>query len=220
MHAHDRIRVVVIDDDVVLVDALSQVWGQGGEIEIVGTAHAAEDGIVLACRERPDVVLMDHHLPDMTGASATAAISAELPGTPIIMLTRDDSDETLLAALEAGASGLVLKRAGVREVGEAIRKAAGGELLISPAALTRMMTAIRVRRERETQSEEFRERLSPREVEVLRLMIEGLDSRAMADRLGVGVATVRTHASAVLAKLGAHSRLEAVAIATRLGSLV
>jgi DNA-binding NarL/FixJ family response regulator len=219
MTAHDRIRVVVIDDDVVLVDALSQVLGRDGEIEIVGTAHAAEDGIVLACRERPDVILMDHHLPDMTGASAAAAISSELPGTPIIMLTRDDSDDTLLAALEAGASGLLLKRSGVREVGEAIRQAAAGEVLIAPAALTRMMAAIRTRREREARSGAHRERLSPREVDVLRLLAEGLDSRGMADRLGVGVATVRTHASAVLAKLGAHSRLEAVAIAKRLGIL-
>ena len=219
MVANDRIRVVVIDDDVVLADALHQVWGQDGEIEIVGIAHSGEDGIVLASRERPDVILMDHHLPDMTGASATATISAELPGTPIVMLTRDDSDDTLLAALEAGASGLLLKRSGIRELGDAIRPAAAGEALISPAALTRMMAAIRARRQREARRDDYRERLSQRELEVLRPMLEGLDSRAMADRLGLGVATVRTHASAVLNKLGAHSRLEAVAIATRLGIL-
>lgn len=219
MPEHDRIRVVVIDDDVVLVDALSQVWGRDGEIEVVGAAHSAEYGIELACQERPDVVLLDHHLPDMTGASAAASISAELPDTPIVILTRDDSDDTLLAALEAGASGLLLKRLGVREVGEAIRRVAEGEILTSPAALSRMMAAIRRRREREARREEHRSRLSPRELDVLRLMAEGLDSRTMADRLGVGLATIRTHASAVLGKLGAHTRLEAVAVATRLGIL-
>ena len=167
MVAQDRIRVIVIDDDVVLADALSQVWGQDGEIEIVGIAHSGEDGIALASRERPDVILMDHHLPDMTGASATATISAELPDTPIVMLTRDDSDDTLLAALEAGASGLLLKRSGIREVGDAIRQAAAGEALISPAALTRMLAAIRARREREARRDDYRELLSQRELEVL-----------------------------------------------------
>src|SRR5262245_14079807 len=99
----NRIRVLVVDDDVVLVDALQQVWEHDDAIEIVGVAHTAADGIALARRAHPDVILMDHHLPDMTGASATAFITSKLAGTPIVMLTRDDADDTLLAALEAGA---------------------------------------------------------------------------------------------------------------------
>jgi DNA-binding NarL/FixJ family response regulator len=219
MTESNRIRVVIVDDDVVLADALHQLWERDGEISIVGVAHTAADGVVLACRERPDVILMDHHLPDMTGASATSAIAAELPSTPIVMLTRDDSDETLLAALEAGASGFLLKRSGIREVSDAIRHAAAGEILIPPAAMARLMAVIRERRRRASEIELHRERLSARELEVLALMRDGLDTRAMANRLGIGQATIRTHASAVLGKLGAHSRLEAVAIAIRLGIL-
>jgi Response regulator receiver domain len=89
MTESNRIRVVIVDDDVVLADALHQLWERDGEISIVGVAHTAADGVVLACRERPDVILMDHHLPDMTGASAASAIAAELPSTPIVVLTRD-----------------------------------------------------------------------------------------------------------------------------------
>src|SRR3954454_21457305 len=109
-------RIAIVDDDVVLADALRQLWEADEAISIVGVAHTGKDGIELASRERPDVILMDHHLPDMTGATASAALSQELPGTPIVMLTRDDSDEALLAALEAGVSGFLLKRTGIREV--------------------------------------------------------------------------------------------------------
>jgi DNA-binding NarL/FixJ family response regulator len=215
----NRIRVLVVDDDVVLADALQQVWEHDDAIEIVGVAHTASDGIALARLGSPDVILMDHHLPDMTGASATAFIAATLPDTPIVMLTRDDADDTLLAALEAGASGFLLKRSGIREVGEAIRRAAAGEMLISPSTITRLMAAIRERHQRAAERDLHRELLSARELEVLSLMGEGLDTRAMANQLGIGQATIRTHASAILTKLGAHSRLEAVAIATRLGIL-
>ena len=135
------------------------------------------------------------------------------------MLTRDDADDTLLAALEAGASGVLLKRSGIRKVGEAIRRVAADEMLISQSMIARLMAAIRERHQRTAERDLHREILSARELEVLNLMQEGLDTRAMANRLGIGQATIRTHASAILTKLGAHSRLEAVAIATRLGIL-
>ncbi len=212
-----RTRIAIVDDDVVLADALRQLWEADEAISIVGVAHTGKDGIELASREHPDVILMDHHLPDMTGAAASAALSKELPGTPIVMLTRDDSDEALLAALEAGVSGFLLKSTGIREVGEAIHQAAAGEILIPSVTMTRLMVALRGRRQRDAEKDRYLERLSTRELEVLNLMADGFDTRSMCEQLGVGLATIRTHVSAILAKLDAHSRLEAVAMATKLG---
>jgi two-component system, NarL family, nitrate/nitrite response regulator NarL len=219
MSGSDPIRVIIVDDDVVLTDALGLLWERGGDIEIVGVAHTAAEGIGLARRELPHVVLMDHHLPDRTGADATEGLSKEIPGVAIIILTMDDSDEALLAGIEAGASGFLVKQSGIREVSGAVRRAAAGEMLIDPATIVRLTAAIRGRRRRESESQLLLERLTARELEVLQLMAAGLDTRAMAESLTVGQATVRSHAAAVLSKLGAHSRLEAVARATRAGIL-
>jgi two-component system, NarL family, nitrate/nitrite response regulator NarL len=219
MSESDPIRVIIVDDDVVLTDALGLLWERGGDIEMVGVAHTAAEGIGLARRELPHVVLMDHHLPDRTGADATESLSKEIPGVAIIILTMDDSDEALLAGIEAGASGFLVKQSGIREVSDAVRRAAAGEMLIDPATIVRLTAAIRGRRRRESEGQLLLERLTGRELEVLQLMATGLDTRAMAESLTVGQATVRSHAAAVLSKLGAHSRLEAVARATRAGIL-
>jgi DNA-binding NarL/FixJ family response regulator len=219
MSGPEPVRVVIVDDDVVLSEALEMLWRRGEDIEMVGTARTAAEGIVLARRELPDVVLMDHHLPDRTGADATEILGNELHGVAIVILTMDDSDEVLLAGIEAGASGFLVKRSGIREVSDAVRRAASGEMLIDPATIARLTAAIRDRRRREAGGPVLLERLTARELEVLRLMADGLDTRAMAESLSVGQATIRSHAAAVLSKLGAHSRLEAVARATRIGLL-
>jgi DNA-binding NarL/FixJ family response regulator len=209
----------VVDDDVVLTEALSVVWEREGDLEIAGLAHNGADGLELSRREQPHVVLMDYRLPDTTGTEAAATLSDELPGTAVVIMTIDPSDEAMLEAVESGASGFLSKTEGVRAVTDAVRRAAGGEMLIPAATIARLMALARDRRRREHQRQAMQERLTARELEVLQLMAQGLDTRALVDRLVLSQTTVRTHVSSVLAKLDAHSRLEAVVKASELGLL-
>jgi DNA-binding NarL/FixJ family response regulator len=210
-------RVVVVDDDHLLADALALAWEREDDLAIVGLAYTGGEGIALARRERPDVVLMDHHLPDVSGAEATAALHAELPDLAVVIMTIEPTDEALLAAIEAGASGFIAKSDGLRPVAEAIRRAANGEMLIPAARISQLLALAQDRRRREAVRQTLVEQLTAREAEILQLMAQGLDTRGMAERLVVNQTTVRTHVAAVLAKLDAHSRLAAVVKAGELG---
>jgi DNA-binding NarL/FixJ family response regulator len=218
-HAAETTRVVVVDDDRLLTDALRLAWEREADVEIVGQAHTGAEGLAVARRERPDVVLMDHNLPDTTGAATTAALHAELPGVAVVIMTIEPSDEAMLAAVEAGASGFLAKTDGIRPLAEAVRRAANGEMLIPAATIARLLGLARDRRRRQAEQHGLVERLTARELEVLQLMAQGLDTKALADRLVLGQTTVRTHVAAVLGKLDAHSRLEAVVKAGELGLL-
>ena len=218
MEGRAPIRVLIVDD-VILAEALSLVLQGRGDFRVVGVASSAADGLGIAQREQPSIVLMDFHLPDMTGAQATEQLGAVCPGIAVVMLTMDASDETLLAALEAGAAGFLLKSRGVGDVVETVRRAADGENLFPAATVARLMGAMREQRRREIERGALLDQLTAREMDTLRLMAQGLDTKAIAERLVVSTTTVRTHAQNVLSKLGAHSRLEAVARATELGLL-
>lgn len=215
----DTISVLIVDDDVVLAEALSLVLEREADIRVVGLAHSGAEGIATAEQARPAVVLMDFHLPDMTGAEATRSVCRRLPAAQVVMLTMDGDDRTLLAAVEAGAAGYLLKSRGVSQVVEVVRRAAAQEALFPADVLARVMTALREQQRRVDRQSGLVERLTARELEILELMAQGLDTRALADRLVVSPTTVRTHVQSVLAKLEAHSRLEAVARAVELGIL-
>ena len=126
----EQTRVVVVDDDVVLTEALSVVWEREDDLQIVGLAHTGADGLELSRREQPQVVLMDYRLPDTTGTAAAAKLSDELPGTAVVIMTIDPTDEAMLEAVESGASGFLSKTQGVQAVTDAVRRAAGGEMLM------------------------------------------------------------------------------------------
>jgi DNA-binding NarL/FixJ family response regulator len=207
---------MIVDDDVVLADLLATMWGPDSDIDLGGIALTGADALAVVGSMRPDLILMEHHLPDMTGVAVAFAVTTEFPDIRVVMLTRDDSDQVLLDAVEAGASGVLLKQSGLHTVVEAVRQAARGEVLMPPAVMTRVTAALRDRRRRDA-DKELAERLTAREIEVLRLVAEGCDNQRIADRLVLGRTTIQTHIAAVLAKLDAHSRLEAVARAARLG---
>jgi DNA-binding NarL/FixJ family response regulator len=215
----EPIRVVVVDDDVILAEAISLAWEREPDLTIAGLAHTGAEGIALTREIRPNVVLMDHHLPDMTGASATAALSADVSGTAVVIMTIDPTDEALLAAIEAGACGFLAKTQGIRAVADVVRRAAAGEMLIPAATIARLLALTRQRQRQELERRALVERLTGRELDVLQLMAQGLDTRAIAERLVLGQTTVRTHVASLLGKLGAHTRLEAVVKATELGLL-
>ena len=210
-------RVVVVDDDLLLTDALMLAWKYEEDLTIVGVAGTGSGGVEMASREEPDIVLMDHHLPDMSGAEATMALRTVLPRIAVVIMTIDPSDDAILAVVEAGASGFVSKAQGIRSLGEAVRRVANGEMLIAAPTVARLLALARDRERRQASPSTLVEPLTAREVEVLQLVAEGMDTRSLAGHLVLSHTTVRTHVASILAKLDAHSRLEAVVKASKLG---
>lgn len=184
------------------------------DLEVAGVADDAASAIALAQERSPDVIVMDYHLPDRDGIAAAKAIHRTRPGVPIVMLTADLSDEVMLVALNAGLSGFLVKDEAVARLVATVRRAAAGEVLWPAERLMPLLARMRGA----PHSRDGRG-LTPRERDILRLVCEGLDNKTIAGRLGLSLATVRGHVQKVLEKLGAHSKLEAVVIASRSGVL-
>jgi DNA-binding NarL/FixJ family response regulator len=179
----------------------------------VGIAGTLERARALVATAAPDVILLDHRLPDGDGASAIGQLRALRPSVRVVMLTASAADHVLVTAIEAGASGFVSKTRSLAELTSAVRAAASGEAVISPELLVRLLPRLH-RSGRIGHSD-----LTEREREVLGLLAEGLSNAAIAGQLTVSVHTVRNHVANLSAKLGAHSKLEALSIAVRDGLL-
>lgn len=207
----ERITVLLVDDHKLITQTLAAIIAPQGDIEVVGRAGTGEEAKQMARSLLPDVVLLDYELPDTDGVSVAKEILSELPDTKVVMLTGSTSDSVLVAAIEAGCAGFVPKEEAVEEVLEAVRAVHAGEAMISSKLLARLLPKLR----RGAQPGSFD--LTQRESQILGLLAEGLSNRAIADQLSVAVGTVRNHVQHVLTKLGAHSKVEAVAIAKREG---
>ena len=207
------IRVLIVDDHEILTSSLALVLdGQPG-LTTVGVAGTLGRAKAMMATTAPDVVLLDHRLPDGDGVAAIKDLRAIRPNAGIVILTASAADHVLVAAIEAGAAGFVSKTRGLSEVTAAVRAAASGESVISPEMLARLLP--RLQRGGSAGGSE----LTEREREVLSLLADGLSNAAIADKLTVSVHTVRNHISNLSAKLGAHSKLEALSIAVRDGLL-
>ncbi|HLZ95034.1 MAG TPA: response regulator transcription factor [Candidatus Dormibacteraeota bacterium] len=209
MSSNKPIRVLIVEDHQIVADGLTALLNDQRDMTVVGNAGSVAESAATAQELLPDIVLLDFRLNDGTGADAAAAIRRVAPNAKHIFLTREDSDVARFAALESGASGFIHKSRAATEVVEAIRKVAGGGTLITPSAIA---TLLNRRRQTETQ----RESLTAREKEVLRLMAEGHSSRDIASKLGISYATVRTHIRSLDAKLGVHSKVQAIVKAREL----
>jgi DNA-binding NarL/FixJ family response regulator len=203
------IRVLIVEDHQIVADGLTALLNDQKDMSVVGNVASVGESAAAAAEFDPDVVLLDFRLNDGTGADAAAAIRRVRPQVKHIFLTREDSDVARFAALESGASGFIHKSKAASEVVDAIRKVASGATLITPSTIA---TLLNRRREFENQ----RESLTAREKEVLRLMAEGLPSREIATKLGISYATVRTHIRSLGAKLGVHSKVQAIVKAREL----
>jgi two-component system, NarL family, response regulator DevR len=206
-------RVLIVDDHEVLAASLSQVLDHEPDLTVVGAAGTLEEARAQLATEKPDVVLLDHRLPDGDGVEAIPDLLALRPEASIVVLTATTADHVLVAAIEGGASGFVSKTRGLDEVTSAVRAAAAGESVISPEMLARLLPRLHRR------AAEPHDKLTERERDVLQLLAEGLSNAAIAERLFVSVHTVRNHVANLSNKLGAHSKLEALSIAVREGLL-
>ncbi|MDF1477464.1 response regulator transcription factor [Leifsonia sp. H3M29-4] len=214
-----RVRVVLVDDHALMRQGISTILSAQADLEVVGEASSGEEAIEVVRRTRPDVVCMDVEMPGIGGLEATRRLVADPEVTAhVLMLTTFEREDYLLAALEAGASGFLLKNARPEHLVDGVRAIAAGEALLAPE-LTRAVIERAVARERtpSTPTGVMPEQLTEREVEVLRLMAQGLSNDEIAERLVVGRATVKTHVSNVLMKLSLRDRVQAVAFAYRSG---
>jgi DNA-binding NarL/FixJ family response regulator len=207
------IRVLIVDDHEVFASSLALVLDAEGDITTAGVATTLEQARALAATAEPDVILLDHRMPDGDGVAAIPDLRAVRPAAGIVVLTASSADHVLLSAIEQGASGFLSKTRSLAEVTAAVRAAAAGESVISPELLARLLP--RFGRGKVQPAGE----LTEREREVLALVAEGLPNAAIAERLVVSVHTVRNHIASLSAKLGAHSKLEALSIAVREGLL-
>lgn len=203
------ITVLIVDDHTMFAEGLARSLSDSLDIEVVGCASTGREAEELCRDAAPDVVLMDFGLPDQDGALTTRAVRADAPEIKVVMLTSLVDDSVVLSAIDAGCSGYVTKDMQISELVEAIRATHAGEALIAPAMLARLLPRLRPSY-RGVGSD-----LTAREREVLGLLAEGLPNKDIADRLVISLNTVRTHVQNVLTKLQAHSKLEAVAVATR-----
>ena len=203
------IRVLITDDHSVVRQGLRMFLSLDPELEIVGEAENGQEAIELARELKPDVVLMDLLMPVMDGVTAIGIMRQEMPDIEVVALTSVLEDEAVFGAIRAGAIGYILKDIQAEELRKAIKAAAAGQVQLSPKAAARLM--------REVQAPQSPEALTERETDVLRLLGQGLSNKEIAQALTVGDATIKTHVSNILSKLGATSRMHAALYAVRTG---
>jgi two-component system nitrate/nitrite response regulator NarL len=214
----EALRVLLVDEHRMVAEGLAMLLSQVSGVRVVANVATGDDAERAARAMEFDVALVDFKLPDRTGPDTALALRAMRPAANVVMLSADPSEEALLAAVEAGAAGYLLKSETYAELVDAIRRVAAGEFLIPSQRLAALLLHQRERaqqlKEREQDQHELVSllgELTHREVEVLELIIAGLDNKSIGRRLGIGTGTVRTHVQHLLHKLGAHSKLEAAA---------
>jgi DNA-binding NarL/FixJ family response regulator len=210
----EPIRVAVVDDQELFRRGLTMLLGVEEDIEVVGEAGDGVAATELAASAVPDVILMDVRMPKRSGIEACVAIKDVAPTARIIMLTVSDEEADLYDAVKNGASGYLLKDSSIDEVAQAIRVVADGQSLISPSMAIKLLDEFK-QMSRTDRQQVPSPRLTDRELEVLKLVAQGLNNREIAKRLFISENTVKNHVRNILEKLQLHSRMEAVMYAVR-----
>ncbi len=210
------IGVLVVDDHEVFSEALALLLEQQPDVRLLGAAQDAARALEICRAEAPDVVLMDIDMPEMDGVEATRRVREICPEAKVVVVTGLDDPAVVANALAAGACGYVPKTRAVDELMDVVQRAAAGELVMPEADLAAVLDELRVGSEPDDGRLALH-RLTPREGEILRALAAGDGITDIADALGISALTVQSHVKNILAKLGVHSRLEAVTLAWRHG---
>src|SRR5579872_6260248 len=212
-----RVQVLIVQDHPLLASAIARVLEGEPDLAVSGVSATGAGAVAAAGQHPPDVVLMDFRLPDVTGPAAARMIQGRHPGVAIVFHSADESETALLDAVDAGAIAYLTKNATADQIVEAVRRASRGEVLIPvelfARAVRRQQGLVAKKKEHDRALAEF----TAREVDVLNLLAEGLDTGVMAQRLGIAPHTVEWHVRHVIEKLNVHSKLQAVISASRQG---
>lgn len=200
------VRVLVVDDHPIVREGIVSIVASAPDLAVVGQAAHGAEALELVAQLSPDIVLMDLRMPVMGGVEATAAIHARFPGVTVVILTTYETDEDILSAIEAGATGYLLKAAPMEELIQGVRAAASGQVALAPAVAAALVSRAQAPA-----------RLTPREVEVLRLVATGSTNGQIAAALHISEATVKTHLLRLFEKLGVNDRTRAVTLAMERG---
>jgi two-component system, NarL family, response regulator LiaR len=209
----ELIRVLIVDDHPIVRQGLEAVLSMQPDIEIVGEAADGEEAVRKTLETRPDVVAMDLKMPRKDGVTAIGEISAALPDVRILVLTSFEDDESVFAAIKAGALGFVLKDSATDQLLHAIRAVYQGESVLHPAIARKVLQEIK----RPSSPTSAGDSLTPREIEVLEHLAEGRSNREIAAELGINVRTVATHVRSILDKLHLANRTQAALYASQRG---
>ncbi|MGI8998796.1 MAG: response regulator transcription factor [Candidatus Limnocylindria bacterium] len=207
------VRILIADDHEVVRIGLASLLDRQPGFSVVGEAGSGQEAVQMARRTRPDVVVMDIRMPHGSGIDACRAITGELPDTPVVMLTSYADSDALFAAIDAGASGYVLKRVGSTELVDAVRTVAAGGSLLDPAVTKSVLDRLR-NTSRLEEAGAFAD-LTEQERRVLSHLADGASNREIAERMKLAEKTVRNYVSSVLAKLALESRAQAAGYAIR-----
>jgi DNA-binding NarL/FixJ family response regulator len=203
-------RVLVVDDHPVVRGGIEGLLAAAGDLEVVGSAGDGQEALEQVARLQPDVVLMDLRMPGMDGATATERIRREHPSVHVLVLTTYETDADIVRAVEAGATGYLLKDTPLAQLADSVRAAARGETVLAPPVAARLMARLRA---------PAQESLTPRELEVLAAVSRGATNAEVGRELFIGEATVKTHLLRAFAKLGVDDRTHAVTVAIQRGLL-
>ncbi len=215
----DRVgKILVVDDHELARMGLVSMLGGEPDLVVVGEASTGEEAISMCIRHQPDVVLMDVRMPGMDGLTATGEIHARHPGIQVLIFTMYEDQEYILKAVRAGAAGYILKDASREEVVRTIRKLLDGESVLDPTMTMRLLR--RLTNQSKYSDDLAPEELTPREREVLQLVVEGFTNQEIALNLHIGAGTVKSHVEHIIAKLGAAGRTQAAVRAVQRGLVI
>lgn len=219
----DRIRILIVDDHALFRVGLLNILGREKEFDVIGEADSSRSAIEMAELHNPDVILMDASLPSPGGIETTQRIRRELPATAIVVMAADEDEEALFASIKAGAAAFCVKDISPEDLVHVVRRVSGGEFLINDKVFSKPAVASRVLKEfRELavygqEAQPIFAPLSPREVEILDNIAQGMTNKQVAYALSISEQTVKNHMSSILRKLAVNDRTQAVVYAMRQG---
>jgi DNA-binding NarL/FixJ family response regulator len=213
------IQVLIVDHHRMFAEGLEMLLAGEANVEVIGAVRTGEDALEVILHAPPDVVLMEIHLPGMDGIDATREIRAASPSTQVLIVAAVQDPAEMAAALIAGACGFIAKTQPADDLVGLIRRAAAGDVILPSEGLQTVLEGLRSTHRVRSDAQRLLNLLTGREVALLELMAEGLTTREAAERLSISQLTVRTHVKNIFAKLGVHSKLEAVTFALRHGAI-